>query len=370
MVVNLKKMKKNNFCVIMAGGIGSRFWPLSKTSKPKQFLDILGTGKTLLQQTFERFLPICPPENIFIVSNVEYENLIKEQIPGLSDFQILLEPMRRNTAPCIAFANSRIMQVNPNANIIVTPSDHLILNEKAFIDTINQGLNFIKENDALLTLGIVPTRPETGYGYIQKKRGVIIKGNSNLRKVKTFTEKPSQELARDFIKSGEFYWNSGIFLWSYSSIHAAFERYLPDISSLFVELMNGTADLTEKEALITAYSKTKNISIDYGIMEKAENVYVYCSGFGWSDLGTWGSLYDHTQKDNEGNAKIGENIIMYDSENCIISNPENKLIVTEGLKDYVVVESEKALLICRKENEQRIKQMTNDVKIWKGEEYI
>jgi len=299
-------MKKNNFCVIMAGGIGSRFWPLSKISRPKQFLDILGTGKTLLQQTFERFLPICPRENIFIVSNIEYRDLIKEQLPDLSDFQILLEPMRKNTAPCIAFANYRIKQVNPDANIIVAPSDHLILNEGAFLDTIKQGLDFVKNNDALLTLGIIPTRPETGYGYIQKKRGLVIKGNSQLRKVKTFTEKPSYELAQDFIKSGEFYWNSGIFLWSYRSIQKAFEQFLPEIASSFNNFTKREGyDEEEQKELLAAYSETKSISIDYGIMEKAENVYVFCAAFEWSDLGTWSSLYEHTEKDEKGNSIVG-----------------------------------------------------------------
>ena len=356
--------------MIMAGGIGSRFWPLSKISKPKQFLDILGTGKTLLQQTFERFLPICPRGNIFIVSNIEYGDLIKEQLPGLSDFQILLEPMRKNTAPCIAFANYRIKQVNPDANIIVAPSDHLILNERVFLDTIKQGLDFVKNNDALLTLGIQPTRPEIGYGYIQKKRGFVIKGNSQLRKVKTFTEKPDYELARDFIKSGEFYWNSGIFLWSYRSIQKAFEQFLPEIASSFSNLNNGNGSDKEQEELLAAYSETKSISIDYGIMEKAENVFIFCSAFEWSDLGTWSSLYEHTEKDERGNSIVGQNVIVYDSENCMISNPGNKLIVLDGLNDYIVVESEKALLICRKQEEQRIKQMVNDVKIRKGQEYI
>jgi mannose-1-phosphate guanylyltransferase len=363
-------MDKNNYCVIMAGGVGSRFWPLSRSSTPKQFLDILGTGKTLLQQTFERFARVCPEENIFIVSNIEYDELIRVQLPGLSDFQIMLEPMRKNTAPCIAYANYRIKQINENANIIVAPSDHLILKENDFVGTLLDGLEFVENNDVLLTLGIHPSRPETGYGYIQVLNGLIDKNNPALRKVKTFTEKPDLDLAKVFVKSGEFYWNSGIFIWSLKSIQNAFEQYLSNVSILFNELATGLSPEDENEAILTAYSDARNISIDFGIMEKADNVYVLCADFGWTDLGTWSSLYEHSEKDRDKNAALGENIMTYDTKGCLVSVKSDKLVILQGLKDYIVVETDNALLICKMEEEQKIKQIVNDVKIRKGEKYI
>jgi len=363
-------MDKSNFCVIMAGGIGSRFWPLSKTSRPKQFLDILGTGKTLLQQTFERFVSICPGDHIFIVTNKEYAAMVREQLPDIDDRQILLEPMRKNTAPCIAYANYRIQQIDPDANIIVAPSDHLILKENEFHKVLRQGLEFVKTHDALLTLGIQPNRPETGYGYIQVNSGKVSDISPHLMKVKTFTEKPDIEMARVFIESGEFYWNSGLFMWSLRAIQSAFNQHLSEVAILFNELQEGMPPEDEEEAILQAYSDTRNISIDYGVMEKAENVFVLCSDFGWSDLGTWSSLYDHSEKDHNGNAINGENVLLYDSKNNIINTQEEKLVAIQGLEDCIVVESDKVLLICRKQDEQKIKQMVNDVKILKGDTYI
>lgn len=354
----------------MAGGVGSRFWPLSRSSTPKQFLDILGTGKTLLQQTFERFARVCPEENIFIVSNIEYEDLIKEQLPGIKDFQVMLEPMRKNTAPCIAYANYRIKQINENANIIVAPSDHLILKEDEFAEILLEGLGFVEKNDALLTLGIQPSRPETGYGYIQVMNEVIDKGNPALKKVKTFTEKPDLQLAKVFVKSGEFYWNSGIFIWSLKSIQNAFDRHLSNVAILFNDLATGLSPGEEGKAILTAYSNARNISIDFGIMEKAENVYVLCADFGWTDLGTWSSLYEHSVKDKSKNAALGKNIMTYDTQGCLVSVKSDKLVILQGLKDYIVVETDNALLICKMEEEQKIKQIVNDVKIRKGEKYI
>jgi len=354
----------------MAGGIGSRFWPLSRTYMPKQFLDILGTGKTLLQQTVERFLKVCPRENIFIVSNLEYGSIIKEQLPDFSDFQIMLEPMRKNTAPCIAYANYRIKQVNASANIIVAPSDHLILNEKEFVRVINQGLNFVKNSNSLLTLGIKPSRPETGYGYIQGVKKLVKKNLPELMKVKTFTEKPDFEMAKVFLKSGDFFWNSGIFLWSLESIEKSFSKHLSEVASLFNDLDIGLAPGREAELIQSAYSEARNISIDYGIMEKANNVFVLTADFGWSDLGTWSSLYDHLKHDKSGNAIRGELVINYDSEGCIINASDEKLVVIQGLKDYIVVDSGKVLLICKKSEEQTIKQVVNDVKVQTGEEFI
>lgn len=363
-------MNKNNFCVIMAGGVGSRFWPLSKASMPKQFIDILGTGKTLLQQTYERFLPVCPKENIFIVSNLEYGDLIRNQLPEINEYQIMLEPMRKNTAPCIAFANYRIKQINKNANIIVAPSDHLILNEDKFISIILEGLKFINENDALLTLGIYPSRPETGYGYIQVNKDIVSEQYPDLKKVKTFTEKPDLDLAKVFLRSGDFYWNSGIFLWSINSIQSAFEKYLVEVSTLFNEIEIGLEPELEAKSVLLAYSDTRNISIDYGIMEKAENVFVLCAEFGWSDLGTWSSMYEHSAKDIQGNVVSAQNAMLYDSKNCVVNVSNEKLVVLQGLENYIVVETEKTLLICKKEEEQKIKQIVNDVKIRKGEEFI
>jgi len=362
-------MNENYYCVIMAGGIGSRFWPLSKTSKPKQFLDILATGKSLLQETFNRFEKIFPTQNIYIVTNADYKKLTLEQLPQISPEQVLLEPLRKNTAPCIAYASYKIQKINPNAIIVVAPSDHLILKLNEFIDTIKKGLEFTSTQNALLTLGVKPNRPETGYGYIQinaEKNGF----DNHLYKVKTFTEKPDIKLANVFFESGEFYWNSGIFIWSVSSILDAFDNYLSEINSLFkskYELFN-TKD--EIKAIENIYSECKSISIDYGVMEKANNVFVLCSDFGWSDLGTWGSLYEHSKKDKDKNAINAKNIFVYNSKNCIINMPENKLVVLQGLDDYVIAESDNVLLICKKEDEQEIKQYVNDVKRTKGDSYI
>ena len=271
----------------MAGGVGSRFWPLSKTTKPKQFLDILGTGKSLLQQTFERFKKIIPEENILIVSHKDYKDLIFEQIPGIKPKQVLLEPMRKNTAVCIAYANFKILKDNPNANIVVAPSDHLIMREDEFLKVILKGLEFTQNTNALLTIGIKPSRPETGYGYIQVNGD---NGKTDLRKVKTFTEKPNYDMAKLFFESGEFFWNSGIFVWSLNSIINAFDLYMPDLNAQFQEDIQHLNTPTEEEFIENLYPKSKSISIDYAIMEKAENVYVICADFGWSDLGTWGSL--------------------------------------------------------------------------------
>lgn len=361
---------ENNYCVIMAGGVGSRFWPLSRQGRPKQFLDILGTGRTLIQQTFDRFISFVPVENIFVVTSVRYKNLVKEQLPELMDEQVLLEPLRRNTAPCVAYALHKINLKNPQANLIVAPSDHLILKEEEFIRQINKGLQFIMQNDALLTLGIKPSRPETGYGYIQVKDRVEFNHLDNLYKVKTFTEKPDIEMARIFIDSGEFFWNSGIFLWSLPSIMAAFETHLNDIWTLFAkgEKLYNTDD--EVNFISKTYSECKGISIDYGIMEKARNVFVLTADFGWSDLGTWGSLYDNKQKDSRLNVINGENVLTYDTSNCIINITEEKVAVLQGLDGYIIAESDDTLMICRKEDEHQIKQFVTDVRIQKGDSLV
>ncbi len=354
----------------MAGGIGSRFWPLSKTERPKQFLDILGMGRTLLQQTFDRFSQVVPAENIFVVSNLEYKTLIREQVPEIPEGNILLEPSRRNTAPCIDYANFMILKDNPAARIVVAPSDHLITKESEFLAAVERGLAFVGDNDVLLTMGIVPSRPETGYGYIQAVKKEWSGKNANMMQVKTFTEKPDLKMAKVFLDSGDFYWNSGIFFWSLQSIMKAFEAFLPGIHDLFKE---GAALYgTEKEAefIKKTYSACRNISIDYGIMEKADNVFVLVSDFGWSDLGTWGSLYDQLQKDEFSNSVTGKKVYMYESTGNIVKVEDDTLVVLQGLKDYIVVQNKHIILICRREDEQKIKQYVNEIKTELGSDEV
>jgi mannose-1-phosphate guanylyltransferase len=358
----------NKYAVIMAGGIGSRFWPISKTSHPKQFLDILGTGKTLIQQTFERFEKICPKENIYIVTNESYRALVKEQLPGISDDQILGEPAAKNTAPCIAYACHKINQKNPDALIAVAPSDHIILNEQEFVKQIETALVTAAENDFLITLGIKPTRPDTGYGYIQFVDNSKTNGHY---KVKTFTEKPNLEIAKTFIQSGDFLWNAGIFVWSAKSIIKAFANYLPELNTTFLEGAPHYNTPKESDFINLIYPQCNSISIDYGIMEKADNVHVFAADFGWSDLGTWGSLYTIIDKDYVGNAVVyPNNVMMYDSANCMINTKPEKLIVVEGLHDFIVVDTDEVLMICPKNKEQQIKEMVADVKSKKGDKYI
>lgn len=355
---------ENNYCVIMSGGIGSRFWPASRTSYPKQFLDFFGTGRSLLQQTYDRFIKLIPKENILIVTNAKYKDLTMSQLPDIDENQILLEPQRRNTAPCIAFAANRILACNPNANIIVAPSDHLILKETEFLSTIKMGLEFVKNNDVLLTIGIKPNRPETGYGYIQigeNKEG-------NISKVKTFTEKPNLELAKVFLESGEFYWNSGIFMWNVKTILSAFDELLPEIASRFNSGQKYFNTSQEAEFINKIFPACPNISIDYGILEKSSNVFVLTADFGWSDLGTWGSLHDLSQKDENKNAVLKCDALLYDSNNNLISVPE-KLVVLHKMDGYIVAESGNVLMICKKEDEQEIRQFVIDANLKKGDEY-
>jgi mannose-1-phosphate guanylyltransferase len=350
----------------MGGGIGSRFWPFSRENKPKQFLDFLGTGRSLLQQTFDRFNQIIPTENIYIATNEIYVDLVKEQLPEIKDHQILLEPTRRNTAPCIAYASYHIQSINPNANIVVTPADHLILQEQRFLRNIQTGLNFVCKFPSLLTLGVKPSRPETGYGYIQTEEG----GEDNIQKVKAFTEKPNLELARVFFESGDFFWNSGIFLWNVKTILEAFRLYLPDIHTRFNRGLGKYNTREEKAFIEEEYPICQNISIDYGIMEKADNTYMLVADFGWSDLGTWGSLHDLAEKDERLNATLRCKSLFIESENNLISLADGKLAVIQGLNDFIVVESDNVLLICKKTEEQRIKQFVADVNIKYGREYL
>lgn len=352
----------------MAGGIGSRFWPMSKTSHPKQFIDILGTGETLIQQTYNRLKKICPEENIYIVTNEMYEDLIIEQLPGITKEQIICEPSRRNTAPCIAYANYKIAEKNPNANIVVAPADHLILKEEEFVRVVNMALDFTEKNDCLVTLGITPSRPDTGYGYIQFDSNVS-SSEDEIKKVKTFTEKPDLELAKQFIESGEFCWNSGMFVWSLKTINKAFETLLPDIDSIFKEGVGKYNTAEETEFIGKSYSVCKSISIDYGIMEKSNNVHVISADIGWSDLGTWGSIYTHLDHDGQQNAVVGDDVMLYDSTSNIVNVPKNKLVVLQGLDDFIVVDTNDVLMVCKKQDEQKIKQFVNDIKLSKDAKY-
>ncbi len=358
----------NRYVIIMAGGVGSRFWPLSRQERPKQFLDILGTGETLLQQTFKRFLNVCKKENIYVVTSAEHKDLVAEQL-DIDRSNILAEPFRRNTAPCLAYGTFRILKENPDAVITVTPADHLIIKEDRFTEVINKSFDFAARNDALLTLGIKPDRPETGYGYIQADRKKASTGISNLHKVKTFTEKPNAELARVFLESGDFYWNSGIFIWNIKSIMNAFEKYLPDMYSAFEEGKDLLGTEKEVKFISKTYTVCRNISIDYGIMEKAENVYVMCTDIGWSDLGTWSSLYEHSARDRQGNAKVNGEVFTNDSEGNIFSIAPGRIAVVQGLKDYIVVDADDVLLIVRKDEEQNIKNYLEDVKKATGDNY-
>jgi mannose-1-phosphate guanylyltransferase len=359
----------NRYLLIMAGGVGSRFWPLSRLEKPKQFLDILGTGETLIQQTYRRFKSVCPEKNIFVVTNADHKDLVIEQL-GMDPQRVLCEPLRRNTAPCIAYGTFRIKSENPDAVIAVTPADHLILKEEEFCEVIKTAFTFAEKNKALLTLGIKPDRPETGYGYIQANTKKRVDGFDKLLKVKTFTEKPDLDLAKVFLESGDFYWNSGIFIWNTNAILEALENYLPDIYSAFEEGKDFYGTDKEENFITQTYAACGSISIDYGIMEKAGNVYVMCADVGWSDLGTWSSLSGHTPADKNGNTVVNGTIFSYDSTGNIINVPSGKIAVLQGLTDYIVVNSDDVLLIVKKEDEQKIKQYLDEVKQNTKEKYL
>ena len=355
----------NRYCVIMAGGVGTRFWPLSRQNKPKQFLDIMGTGKSFLRHTYERFAPLVPDENFIVVTNRRYKDLILDNIPEIKAGQILCEPIGRNTAPAIAYAAYWLRSRDPEAEMIVTPADHWVVDEPAFRSIIEECLDFVSTHPALMTVGIRATRPETGYGYIQ------VSDDATISPVKCFTEKPNLELARTFVQCGEFFWNSGIFIWRVEEIIAAFAKYLPEHHALFSSAESAFGTDREAEAVERVFSCSHPISIDYGIMEKADNVYVRANAdVGWSDVGTWGSLYQLTRKDRYANAKSSGKCYTYDTRSCIISLPPEKLAVVSGLKEYIVVDTEDVLLICPRSEEQNIKKYIDEVKFNKREEYI
>lgn len=360
-------MLQNNYCIIMGGGIGSRFWPCSRKDKPKQFLDIFGTGRSLLKMTFDRFSSFIPKENIIIVTNADYKELVLEQLPDITPEQVLLEPMRRNTAPCIAYACCHIRAKAPNANIVVSPADHLILDEPRFVEAMTKALAYTAEHSELVTLGIRPSRPETGYGYIQMRKE---EEQKDFRKVKTFTEKPSLEFAKAFVESGDFLWNSGMFVWHINAILTAFERYLPEMFELFNKGKDAFATDKELDFINEAFPRCTSVSIDYGIMEKAQNVMVLPVDFGWADLGTWGSLYELKEKDENGNVTVRGNSAFYEAKGNLVSvDNEDFLVVVQGIDDCIITQSDKVLLICKREEEQRIKTFMNDASLLYKEKF-
>jgi mannose-1-phosphate guanylyltransferase len=360
-------MNQHHYVAIMAGGIGSRFWPKSRTAFPKQFLDILNTGKTLIQWTFERYARFLPAENIYVVTSEEYVSIVLEQLPGIKPENVLAEPSRKNTAPCVAYISHKLLLKDPEASLIVAPSDHMILDADAFEEVTLKALEFAAHLKAFVTLGIKPTYPNTGYGYIQHD---TMAAADNIYKVKLFTEKPDLELAKTFLASGDFLWNAGIFIWQVKHVVKAFEQYQPEMNELFVAEKDNFNTSAEKEAINRIYPLCTNISIDYAIMEKANNVYVIPSSFGWSDLGTWNSAYDNLEKDYLGNAVAGNNVMIVDTTKCMISAPHNKLLLLQGLDDFIVVDTEDALLICKKDKEQEIKEYVAEVRRNKGDQYL
>lgn len=352
---------KNNHLVIMAGGVGSRFWPMSTVDKPKQFIDVLGVGRSLLQLTYDRFLGVCKPENVWIVTNQRYAGIVKEQLPDVPEANILCEPCRRNTAPCIAYVSWRIKATDPQANIVVTPSDHIVMNVEEFRRVVTQCLSFSKETDAIITLGMKPTHPETGYGYIKADLTSSSVRNKEIFRVDSFREKPDLATAQQYIKNKSYFWNAGIFIWNVSTIINAFRVYQPTLSKVFEGMNDVYGTDKEQEEIDKRYAECENVSVDYAIMEKAEEIFVCPSDFGWSDLGTWGSLLLQTRHDLFGNSLIGENISVYDTKNSIIHVTEEKKVVVQGLDSYIVAEKGKTLLICKLSEEQKIKQYSGEM---------
>jgi len=357
----------HTYVAIMAGGIGSRFWPVSRTSRPKQFLDILGTGRTLIQQTLDRFRNIVPVENIYVVTSDDYMDLVQEQLPELPAQNIIGEPFRKNTAPCVAYISFKLQQRDPKASLIVAPADHLILDQESFLGVCAKALSFVGHLNALVTIGIQPTYPNTGYGYIQYETAEVA---PQINKVKTFTEKPNRELAEAFIASGEFLWNAGIFVWEVHRIIEAFRKYLPEMYELFASEQERFNTDEEKAAVESIYPQCTNISIDFGIMEKADNVYVIPASFGWSDLGTWNSAWDNMEKDYLENAVVGNQVMIIDAQRCVVHAPDGKLVLIQGLDNHIVVDTKDVLLICQQDKEQEIKEYVAEVKRNHGDQYL
>ena len=347
-----------NHLVIMAGGLGSRFWPMSTPDHPKQFIDVMGVGRTLMQLTFDRFKGVCDPENVWVVTNADYVQTVHEQLPEIPFGNILSEPCRRNTAPCIAYVSYRIKAKDPKANIVVSPSDHVVMNVQEFQRVIGGALQFAGETDAIVTLGMKPTRPETGYGYIQADKASQSMRNKEIYQVESFREKPNLETAKEYIKHSNYYWNAGIFVWNVSTIVNAFRMYQPVMSRIFESMMDIYGTDKEQEAIDLHYAECENISVDYAILEKAEEIFVFPADFGWSDLGTWGSLQTLSKKDANGNSLINGNIKTYETSNCVINVEDNKVVVVQGLDGYIVAQRDGRLLICKLSEEQRIKEFS------------
>ncbi|MBS1621387.1 MAG: mannose-1-phosphate guanylyltransferase [Bacteroidetes bacterium] len=360
-------MNKHHYVAIMAGGIGSRFWPMSRTDHPKQFLDILNTGKTLIQQTFDRYTKLVPAENIYVVTSKEYVSAVKEQLPKIPEENILGEPSRKNTAPCIAYIALKLLLKDPKALMIAAPADHLILEPEKFLKTFRTALDFVDHFNALVTVGIQPTYPNTGYGYIQHEAAAATPG---IYKVKTFTEKPNLELAKTFLASGDFLWNAGIFAWKVKNIVDALEKYLPEVYEVFAAEKDKFNTRQELEAIEEIYPQCTSISIDFAVMEKADNVYVIPASFGWSDLGTWNSAWENMDRDYLDNAVAGKNVMIVDATKCVVHAPDHKLVLLQGLDDCIIVDTKDVLLICKKEKEQEIKEYVAEVKRHKGDKYL
>ncbi len=350
--------KSDNNLVIMAGGVGSRFWPMSTPECPKQFIDVFGTGRTFLQMTFDRFKGVVEPDNVWVVTSEKYADLVKTQLPEIPVGNILLEPCRRNTAPCIAYVSWRIKAKNPNANLVITPSDHLVTDVVEFQRVINSALKFSAETDAIVTLGMHPTRPETGYGYIQADLQSPSLVNKEIFRVDSFREKPDLATATEYVKKDEFYWNSGIFVWSVKTIVNALRVYQPELAAIFENMMSIYGTDKEQATINEEFPKCENISIDYAVMEKADEIFVFPADFGWSDVGTWGSLHTIADKDDNGNNAIGQNIRFYESKNCVVHTTEERRVIIQGLEDYIVAEKDNTLLICKLSEEQRIKEFS------------
>lgn len=360
-------MNKHHYVAIMAGGIGSRFWPMSRSAQPKQFLDILGTGRTLIQETFDRYSKLVPIENIYIITSREYVSMVKQQLRLLPEENILAEPSRKNTATCIAYIAFKLYQKDPDAVMIAAPSDNHIIDTEAFLQTARKAFDFVDSINALVTIGIKPTSPNTGYGYIQHEAPEAAPG---VHEVKTFTEKPNLELAETFVASGDFLWNAGIFTWKVKNVLTAFEKYLPEMYEVFAAEKDKFNTAEEANALENIYPQCTSISIDFGIMEKADNVYVIPAAFSWSDLGTWNSAWDNTDKDYFQNAVSGNNVMIIDAKNCVVNAPNNKLVLLQGLEDFIVVDTKDVLLICKRDKEQDIKDYVAEIKRNKGDKFL
>ncbi len=363
----INKMNPNHYVAIMAGGIGSRFWPMSRASYPKQFLDILNSGKTLIQWTFERYAAFIPKQNIFVVTSEEYTDIVATQLPEMPAENILAEPSKKNTAPCVAYIAFKLLQKNPNASLVVAPSDHMILDGETFKSITTKALEFVERNHTFITLGIKPNHPNTGYGYIQYDTDAI---EDDIYKVKTFTEKPSLEIAKSFLASGDFLWNAGIFVWKAQDVVNEFATQQQEMYELFDNEKEHFNTANEKAAIGRIYPLCTNISIDFAIMEKAKSVCVIPSSFGWSDLGTWNSAYENLEKDYLGNAVASDSTIVIDATKCMVSAPAGKVVVLQGLDDCIIVDTKDALLICKKDKEQAIKEYVAEVKRSKGDKYL